>query len=163
MQHVPGRSREFTDVYKRQESSWVYSANKGMYGEKEIKITVRSLRQLTVTSITKPEQYTWQVVYRLDDQLGTALPAEVCSSLHATESFERNIWPTLSPTMGHPVLSGNRLTDTLNCSPIDIPLGRDGDGRQIITIDHMRRTHDVRIPLSGNMVYYENITYHFGE
>ena len=141
--------------------SWVYATNKNMRGEKEIKITVRSIWSLTHTSTSRLDTYSWQVKYRLNDQLGEALPDNVCSGLKATESWERNLWPGPAE-LGEPTLSQNSLIDTFVAPISQRPSPVPGNGRQTITIDHMKRTHDVGIPTDNThdaIVNFSNVIY----
>lgn len=131
-------------------------------GEKEISLTVRSIWSLNITSNSRPDMdiQKWIVTYSLLDNLGTPLPDDVCAGLRAYESFAKDLWEGRFPSLGHPILSSNHLTDTF--MPI-VPVNYDGDGIQTITIDHMKRTHHISIPIIDNSVKYSDITYEWNQ
>lgn len=139
--------------------SWSYGA---IGSEKTIKFTVRSIYYLNVESSTRIvdnlQQPVWQVVYSLRDQLGAKLPDNVCAGLRAVESFTSNVWDGV-PDTGSPTLKMNRLKDTF--APKKISWSGDGHGRQTIAIDHMRRTHTIKIPWDGDMVNYSEVVYEY--
>jgi hypothetical protein len=133
---------------------------RGEKAEVAFALTVRSLHTLDVVSNGKVSgyQYRWQVQYQLRDQLGTALPDNICSGLGASESWSKDLWSGYSPTLGSPTLTVNSLTDTFGFL-LDVRPPGDGNGTQTITLDHIKRTHDVKIELIGSTVVFENITY----
>jgi hypothetical protein len=135
--------------------TWNYNGTEK--GEKEIAFTVRSIWSLRITSNSRPNSNAkkWVVTYSLLDNFNTALPNEVCNGLRAYESFTQHLWPGLAD-MGNPVLSSNYLTDTFIPPAL---INSDGDGTQTITIDHMKRTHHISIPILGDSVIYTNVNY----
>lgn len=135
--------------------TWAYNGTEK--GEKEIAFTVRSIWSLGITSNSRPNSNVkkWVVTYSLLDNFNATLPNEVCNGLRAYESFTQHLWPGLAD-MGNPVLSSNYLTDTFIPPAL---INSDGDGIQTITIDHMKRTHHISIPILGDSVIYTNVNY----
>lgn len=135
--------------------SWSYG---GIGAEKTIKFTVRSVAFMQVVSNTRPQNFQWLVVYRIYDQLREALSDEICRNLVASESFEKQVWIGWGNHTS-PILQSNRLTDTFEPPPP--ARSTPGDGRQTITIDRMKRTHNISIPVNSPNVIYSDITYQY--
>ncbi len=124
------------------------------------KFTVRSiwfLEQISsrriVDDIQKPS---WIVVYKLKDNLGQFMPDNVCAGLKITESFISNVWEG-APELGDANLKRNYAADTFR--PMALQSWSDGKGTQVLTVDHIRLTHDISIPWDGDKVEYSNVVY----
>ncbi|MBS1368509.1 MAG: hypothetical protein HPZ91_01015, partial [Lentisphaeria bacterium] len=99
----------------------------------------------------------WYINYKLMYQLGDHMPVAACTGLRAVESFDRDVWPgSPNPGLGHPYLKSNILNDMFQPALLS-PDHQEGNGHQIITIDHLVREHDIRIPLFSEKVILENV------
>ena len=103
------------------------------------------------------------MVYSLQDQLGENFPDDICKGLKAYESFTVHLWGGI-PDLGNPTLVINRLTDTFSPALLQGTPNVDGIGHQIITIDHMKKEHDILIHCDEyKPVEYSNEKYFYNQ